>query len=111
MDDTVFTRELFEQQHVTVVPGSYLSREVDGENPGANRVRMALVAPLAECVEAAGRIRDYLRRAEACAEKRKGIAAAIPFRSHPAGEAIGQPAFPAGPARAGYRPGSRRRSR
>ncbi|MCS7768087.1 pyridoxal phosphate-dependent aminotransferase [Pseudomonas aeruginosa] len=61
VDDTVFTRELFEQQHVTVVPGSYLSREVDGENPGANRVRMALVAPLAECVEAAGRIRDYLR--------------------------------------------------
>ncbi|MCO2640394.1 aminotransferase class I/II-fold pyridoxal phosphate-dependent enzyme, partial [Pseudomonas aeruginosa] len=61
VDDTVFTRELFEQQHVTVVPGSYLSREVDGENPGANRVRMALVAPLAECVEAAERIRDYLR--------------------------------------------------
>ncbi|MBG6468225.1 succinyldiaminopimelate transaminase [Pseudomonas aeruginosa] len=61
VDDTVFTRELFEQQHVTVVPGSYLSREVDGENPGANRVRMALVASLAECVEAAERIRDYLR--------------------------------------------------
>jgi N-succinyldiaminopimelate aminotransferase len=43
-----------------VVPGSYLSREVDGVNPGAGRVRMALVAPLAECVEAAQRIRAYL---------------------------------------------------
>ncbi|MFP3374606.1 succinyldiaminopimelate transaminase, partial [Pseudomonas sp. SIMBA_068] len=56
-----FTRDLFEAQHVTVVPGSYLSREVDGVNPGAGRVRMALVAPLAECIEAAERIRDFLR--------------------------------------------------
>lgn len=61
MDDAQFCRDLFEQQHVTVVPGSYLSREVEGLNPGANRVRMALVAPLAECVEAAERIRDFLK--------------------------------------------------
>ncbi|MNF17501.1 succinyldiaminopimelate transaminase [compost metagenome] len=61
MSDTEFTRELFARQHVTVVPGSYLSREVDGENPGANRVRMALVAPLAECVEAAERIRTFVQ--------------------------------------------------
>ncbi|MCY1410789.1 LL-diaminopimelate aminotransferase [compost metagenome] len=61
MDDAQFCRDLFEQQHVTVVPGSYLSREVDGVNPGAQRVRMALVAPLAECVEAAERIRDFLK--------------------------------------------------
>ncbi|QKZ06333.1 succinyldiaminopimelate transaminase [Pseudomonas eucalypticola] len=60
MDDALFCQQLFEQQHVTVVPGSYLSREVDGVNPGAGRVRMALVAPLAECVEAAERIRDFL---------------------------------------------------
>ncbi|MWV12917.1 succinyldiaminopimelate transaminase [Pseudomonas sp. R-28-1W-6] len=60
-DDQNFTRELFAQQHVTVVPGSYLSREVAGENPGAGRVRLALVAPLAECVEAAERIRAYLQ--------------------------------------------------
>ena len=59
--DAEFTRDLFEAQHVTVVPGSYLSREVDGVNPGAGRVRMALVAPLAECIEAAERIRDFLR--------------------------------------------------
>lgn len=61
VDDTLFTRELFAREHVTVVPGSYLSREVDGLNPGANRVRMALVAPLAECVEAAERIRDFVK--------------------------------------------------
>lgn len=62
MDDAQFCRELFEQEHVTVVPGSYLSREVDGLNPGAGRVRMALVAPLSECVEAAQRIRQFLER-------------------------------------------------
>ncbi len=60
MDDAQFCQQLFEQQHVTVVPGSYLSRDVDGVNPGAGRVRMALVAPLAECVEAAERIRDFI---------------------------------------------------
>ncbi|MCY4126583.1 MAG: succinyldiaminopimelate transaminase, partial [Pseudomonas sp.] len=54
------TRDLFEAEHVTVVPGSYLSREVDGVNPGAGRVRMALVAPLSECIEAAERIRAFL---------------------------------------------------
>ncbi|MFK3816073.1 succinyldiaminopimelate transaminase [Pseudomonas sp. NPDC089407] len=59
--DAEFTRDLFEAQHVTVVPGSYLSREVGGVNPGAGRVRMALVAPLAECIEAAERIRAFLQ--------------------------------------------------
>ena len=60
-DDTEFCRDLYIAEHVTVVPGSYLSREVDGFNPGAGRVRMALVAPLAECVEAATRIRDFIK--------------------------------------------------
>lgn len=59
-DDAAFCRDLFVTQHVTVVPGSYLSRDVDGFNPGAGRVRMALVAPLAECIEAAQRIRDFM---------------------------------------------------
>lgn len=59
-DDANFCRDLFVTEHVTVVPGSYLSRNVDGFNPGAGRVRMALVAPLAECVEAAQRIRDFV---------------------------------------------------
>lgn len=62
-DDTLFTRDLFATEHVTVVPGSYLSREVDGVNPGAGRVRMALVAPLVECIEAAERIARFIRSA------------------------------------------------
>ncbi|WP_339079693.1 succinyldiaminopimelate transaminase [Pseudomonas sp. TMP9] len=61
IDDETFTRELFAHEHVTVVPGSYLSRHVDGHNPGANRIRLALVAPLAECVAAAERIRDFVK--------------------------------------------------
>ncbi|AZG85590.1 succinyldiaminopimelate transaminase [Pseudomonas syringae pv. pisi str. PP1] len=61
-DDAAFCRDLFVDQHVTAVPGSYLSREVDGVNPGAGRVRLALVAPLAECIEAAGRIRAFLSK-------------------------------------------------
>ncbi|MBA1277455.1 MULTISPECIES: succinyldiaminopimelate transaminase [Pseudomonadaceae] len=60
VDDQQFTRELFAREHVTVVPGSYLSREVDGVSPGKDRVRMALVAPLADCVEAAERIRAFI---------------------------------------------------
>jgi N-succinyldiaminopimelate aminotransferase len=60
-DDTVFARELFAQQHITVLPGSFLSREAAGSNPGAGFVRMALVAPLAECIEAAQRLRQFLQ--------------------------------------------------
>ena len=57
--DPEFARGLFASQNVTVLPGSYLSRDVDGTNPGANRVRMALVASLDECIDAAQRIRTY----------------------------------------------------
>ena len=57
--ETEFARGLFAQQHVTVLPGSFLAREVDGHNPGANRIRMALVAEMAQCVEAAERIAAY----------------------------------------------------
>ncbi|NKB38316.1 MAG: succinyldiaminopimelate transaminase [Gammaproteobacteria bacterium] len=58
--DDKFALELFQQQNVTVLPGSYLSRQVGGRNPGANRIRMALVASLAECEEAGYRIRNYI---------------------------------------------------
>ncbi len=58
--DDEFTRGLFEQQNLTVLPGRYLCREVDGVLPGANYVRMALVATVSECVEAAERIRRYI---------------------------------------------------
>lgn len=61
IDDARFTRDLYAEQHVTVVPGSYLSRDVGDVNPGANRVRIALVAPLAECVAGAERIRTFVQ--------------------------------------------------
>ncbi len=60
VEDTVFAQQLFAQQNVTVLPGSYLSREAHGRNPGSYRVRMALVAELDECIEAARRIRDFV---------------------------------------------------
>ncbi len=58
--DTDFAQGLYARQNVTVLPGSFLSRAVDGINPGAGHVRIALVAPLDECVTAAHRIRDYV---------------------------------------------------
>lgn len=57
IDEELFAQRLFAEQQVTVLPGSYLSRTVDGFNPGKNRVRLALVADVAECAEAARRIR------------------------------------------------------
>jgi N-succinyldiaminopimelate aminotransferase len=57
-DDERFTRELFAAQNVTLLPGSYLARSHDGVNPGSRRVRISLVPNLAQCVEAAERIRS-----------------------------------------------------
>ena len=57
--DEAFARDLLTQYNVTVLPGSYLAREVNGFNPGAGRVRMALVAESAECLEAAERIARF----------------------------------------------------
>lgn len=62
MDDKTFATRLIETTNIKVLPGSYLSREVAGANPGKNRVRMALVASVSECVEAAERIREFLQR-------------------------------------------------
>ena len=59
-DDESFARLLYAQAHVTVLPGRYLGRTVDGLNPGENRVRMALVASLSDCVAAAERIKALL---------------------------------------------------
>lgn len=58
--DEDFARELFAQQNVTVLPGRYLGRKSDGINPGENRIRMALVAPVRECKEAAERIKQFI---------------------------------------------------
>ena len=60
VDDAEFARGLLVQQHVTVLPGSYLSRSAAGINPGSNHIRMALVAPLEDCIEAAERIKTYI---------------------------------------------------
>ncbi|MDT7517228.1 succinyldiaminopimelate transaminase [Rhodoferax sp. TBRC 17660] len=59
--DTEFARDLLAQYNVTVLPGSYLAREAHGFNPGAGRIRMALVAETAECVEAAQRIVQFVK--------------------------------------------------
>jgi N-succinyldiaminopimelate aminotransferase len=59
--DTEFARRLYAEQHVTVLPGSFLARESNGLNPGANRVRMALVAEADECLEAARRIVEFAK--------------------------------------------------
>ncbi|ABX36251.1 aminotransferase class I and II [Delftia acidovorans SPH-1] len=60
LDDADFARELYAATGVTVLPGSYLAREANGRNPGAGRVRMALVAETAECLEAAQRIAQFI---------------------------------------------------
>lgn len=59
--DTDFARDLYATYNVTVLPGSFLAREARGFNPGANRIRMALVAETAECVEAAERIVQFVQ--------------------------------------------------
>ena len=58
--DTEFARRLYQEQAVSVLPGSYLGRESAGVNPGANRVRIALVSSVEECVESARRIRAFV---------------------------------------------------
>jgi N-succinyldiaminopimelate aminotransferase len=59
--DTEFARGLYRDYNVNVLPGSYLAREAQGVNPGLNYVRMALVAPLEECLDAAARIQEYVK--------------------------------------------------
>lgn len=61
-NDERFTRELFEQRHITLLPGSYIARPMpDGTNPGRSHVRISLVAKVPECVEAAARIREFVK--------------------------------------------------
>lgn len=59
-DDIAFARDLHAQYNVLVLPGSFLARTIGGHNPGAGYVRIALVDNLDVCVEAAGRIRDFV---------------------------------------------------
>ena len=62
IDDAEFVRRLQHEYNVLALPGSYLAREVQGVNPGRNHVRMALVAPLAECVEGIERTMQFARK-------------------------------------------------
>ncbi len=58
--DTEFAARLYTDQNITVLPGRFLSRDTAAGNPGENKIRMALVAPLQECVDAANRINHLL---------------------------------------------------
>lgn len=60
--DTEFAARLYAEENVTVLPGRFLSRTHDGADPGTNRIRIALVPPLDECVDAARRIRRCVKR-------------------------------------------------
>jgi len=62
VDDEHFAKTIYERAGVSLLPGSYLARETATGNPGAKRVRIALVAELSQCVEAAQRIADCLRQ-------------------------------------------------
>ena len=59
-DDAAFARDLFAEQNVTLLPGSYLARDGGRGNPGAGRIRISLVAGLDDCIEAAHRIRTFI---------------------------------------------------
>ncbi len=61
-DDELFVRGLYASEGVTVLPGTYLARDGAGGNPGAGRVRISLVPPVEQCVEAAERIRQFVQR-------------------------------------------------
>jgi len=61
ISDTEFARRLFDEKNVTVLPGSFLARDNDNGNPGSKRIRMALVAPIEECINAAHRISDLIK--------------------------------------------------
>ncbi len=61
-DDEAFTRDLFAAQNITILPGSYLARDTPAGNPGRSRVRISLVAPVEDCVDAAERIRAFVTR-------------------------------------------------
>ncbi len=62
ISDTEYAQRLYAEYNVTVLPGSYLARDAHGVNPGRNRIRMALVAELDECMEATRRIVEFSRK-------------------------------------------------
>lgn len=61
VDDIQFSRDLFARENLTVLPGQFLSRTTEYGNPGSRRIRLALVAPIAECIEAAERLVRFVK--------------------------------------------------
>jgi N-succinyldiaminopimelate aminotransferase len=61
IDDTEFAKGLLKHTNITVLPGSFLSREAHQINPGQGHVRIALVAPIDECIDAAKRIKNFIK--------------------------------------------------
>ncbi|AGF46795.1 acetylornithine/N-succinyldiaminopimelate aminotransferase [Candidatus Kinetoplastibacterium desouzaii TCC079E] len=61
VSDEEFTRKLFEDTLITVLPGSFLARKSMGINPGDNMIRIALVSSLKECTEAANKIAEFIK--------------------------------------------------
>ena len=61
IDDIQFSQDLFASENLTVLPGQFLSRTTESGNPGSRRIRMALVAPIAECIEAAERLVRFVK--------------------------------------------------
>ncbi len=62
LSDTEYAKRLYAEYNVTVLPGSYLAREAHGINPGQDYIRMALVAEVDECLEAARRIVEFTKK-------------------------------------------------
>lgn len=60
-DDAAFARELYARENLVVLPGSYLSRTAHGITPGSGYLRMALVAPMEQCVDAAHRLMHFVQ--------------------------------------------------
>jgi N-succinyldiaminopimelate aminotransferase len=60
IDDQQFTRELYRQQNLMVLPGTFISRQAHGEDPGTGYVRIALVGSIAETIDAATRLKEFL---------------------------------------------------
>lgn len=68
IDDEAFAKQLFAEKNITVLPGKYLAREYEGVNPGEGYIRIALVATMDECVDAAHRIKDFCHNLTTCSQ-------------------------------------------
>jgi N-succinyldiaminopimelate aminotransferase len=62
INDVDFAQQLYKQENITVLPGSFLSRDTSQGNPAKNFIRIALVADLAECIDGAYRIKEFIQK-------------------------------------------------